>query len=145
MQIAIFLEDVLFCLAGALSLILLLYWFNNGVFRATAPMCMAIGFYLCHISISKVVRKVFQWIVFGAESFICILCLPFKCLYSTIVVSYKRDIENRRQKRKAKKRQVYTKQAFQSIDKAVEQLLPIGEKSRMRKGDGSAKQRKEAV
>ena len=37
LRVTIFGDDVLICLMGAIALILLLYWHNNGAFRAAAP------------------------------------------------------------------------------------------------------------
>lgn len=145
LQVAVFLGDVLFCLASAITLILLLYWLNNGSFRAAAPLCMTLGFYLCRISISKGVRWAFQWIVFGIETFILTLCLPIKRLFAAIVTKCKKNSEKRRQKRLAIQRKSYTKQELQNIDKAAQRLLPIDSKSRMQKGDNRATKSKKAV
>lgn len=145
LQIDIFFGDVLFCLVSALTLILLLYWLNNGAFRAAAPLCMAVGFYLCHMSVSKGVRFVLQWVAFGIETVIYTLCIPFKRLFAFVAINCKKKAEKRRRQHLVKQRQNYTKQELQNIDKAAIRLLPIYEKSRMRKGDNRAKQRKKTV
>ena len=144
-QIAIFFGDILLCLASALMLVLLLYWLNNGAFRAAAPFCMALGFYLCHISISKGVRLAFQWVVFAIESFIYMLLRPFQRLFAIVLAKFQKNARKRYQKRLTKQRQIYTKQAIQNIEKSVERLLPIYSKSRMQKGDNRARKSKKAI
>ena len=131
----------MFCIAGALTLILLLYWFNNGAFRAAAPLCMAMGFWACHISLSKGVRIALQWLAFGIERAILTLLLPVKW----VMQIYKKKAQKRRLVRLAKIRQAYTKKQLQSLEKAAEGLLPIETRNRMQKGEDRAKQRKKAV
>ena len=140
-RISVFLGDVLFCIAGALTLILLLYWFNNGAFRAAAPLCMALGFWSCHISLSKGVRIALQWLAFGIERALLTLLLPVKW----VMQIYKKKAQKRRLGRLAKIRQGYTKKQLQSLEKAAEGLLPIETRNRMQKGEDRAKQRKKAV
>lgn len=139
--ISVFLGDVLFCIAGALTLILLLYWFNNGAFRAAAPLCMAMGFWACHISLSKSVRIALQCLAFGIEKGLYTLLLPLKW----VIEICKKNAQKRRLIRLAKIRQSYTKKQLQSLEKAAEGLLPIETRNRMQKGEGRAKQRKKAV
>ena len=140
-----FFGDVIFCLASALTLILLLYWLNNGAFRAAAPLCMALGFYLCRISISKYVYIALQWAVFGLETLIYILCLPFKRIFAWMTAICKKEAEKMHVKRLAKQRKNYTTQQLQNIDKAAVRLLPVYSKSRITKGDNHAPKSKKAV
>lgn len=144
-RVALFVGDVFFCLVGALAIILLLYWLNNGAFRAAAPLCMALGFALWRISFSRGIRIVFQWGAFIIETVIYVLLLPIKRLLSTIVEACRRNAKKRRYRRLARKRQTYTKQILQNIDRAAERLLPIDTQTRMLKGEGRAKQRKKAI
>ena len=139
--LAVFLGDVLFCIVGAVTLILLLYWFNNGAFRAAAPLCMALGFWACHISLSKGVRIALQWLAFGIERALYTLLLPLKW----VIKICKKNAQKRRLLRLVKNRQSYTKQQLQNLEKAAESLLPIETKTRMQKGEDRAKQRKKAV
>ena len=145
LKVLVFLSDVLFCLVGAITLILLLYWLNNGVFRAAAPLCMAVGFWLWHVSLSKCVRIVLQWLAFGIETVLYTLVMPIKRLFALMARTYKKNAQKRHLKHLAKQRQSYTKQELQSIEKAAERLLPIYTKPRTQKGDSRAKQRKKAV
>ena len=140
LHVVLFISDVFFCLVSALAIILLLYWLNNGAFRAVAPLCMALGFGLWRISVSKGVRIAFQWFAFGIETVIYTLLIPLKRLFTLIVRICKKKAQKRRYKRLTKQRQNYTKQHLQNIDRTVEQLLPIDVKTRMQKGDGRAKQ-----
>lgn len=145
LQVATFFGDVFLCLASALTLILLLYWLNNGAFRAAAPLCMAFGFYFCHISLSKGVRWGFQWVVFGTEMLVYTLLRPLKYLFGIIVEKHKKNAQKRHIKCLAKQRQIYTKQELQHLEKAAMRLLPIDLKSRMQKGDDHATKSKKAV
>ena len=139
LKIAIFLSDVLFCLVSAVTLILLLYWLNNGTFRAAAPFCMAIGFWLCHISISKWVRVTLQWLAFGIETVLYTLLLPIKRLFAWMAKTHKKNAQRRHLAHLSKQRQIYTKQELQNIEKAMGKLLPIRIKTRRQKGDNLAK------
>ena len=128
LPVALFFGDVLFSIVGALTLILLLYWLNSGAFRAAAPLFMAVGFFLCHISVSKGFRIALQWLSFGVESVIYILCMPFKRLFSLIISNCKKKAKIRHLNRLAKQRGAYTKQEFQNIERTAERLLPIDTK-----------------
>jgi hypothetical protein len=141
----LFIDDVLFCIIGAITLILLLYWLNNGVFRATAPIFMTAGFFLWHISISKRIRIVIQWICFGIETVIYTLYIPVKCLMVRVADIYKKNAQAKHQKRCAKMRESYTKQQFQNIGATAENLFPISVKNRMQRVDNHAKRRKKAI
>ena len=145
LRLAIFFDDILFCLVCAITLILLLYWLNNGAFRAAAPLCMATGFWIWHIGISKGVRVGLQWLAFAIETVLYTLLIPIKRLVTWIVKVYKSNAQRRHLTRLTKVRKAYTKQELQSIDKAAEWLLPIYSKSRMQKGDNCARKNKKAV
>ncbi len=145
LRAAVFFCDVLFCLASAITLVLLLYWLNNGSLRVAAPLCMSLGFYLCRISISKGIRWGFQWMAFGIETFILALCMPIKRLFITIAAKCQKHAQKRRQKRLSIQRKKYTKQELTSIDKAAQRILPIDSKTRMQKGDNHAAKSKKAV
>ena len=147
-RIALFFGDVFFCLVSALAVILLLYWLNNGSFRAAAPLCLALGFGLWRISVSKVVRVVFQWIAFILETTLYTLLLPIKRLFGLIAATYYRNAQKKRYRRLVKQRENYTKHHLQNIDRAAERLLPINIETGIRKGDRRAKtkrRRKKAV
>ncbi len=143
--IAVFLGDVLLCLVGAIMLILILYWLNNGSFRATAPLCMAAGFGLWHSSISKGVRIALQWFAFGIETMLYTILKPFKLLFAWIARTLKKNAQKRHISRLAKERQTYTKQQLQNIDRTAEMLLSTNSNSRTQKGDHHARKSKKAV
>jgi hypothetical protein len=145
-RIALFVGDVFFCFVSAVAMILLLYWLNNGTFRAAAPLCAALGFGLWRISVSKVVRIAFQWLAFILETVIYTLLLPFKHLFKRVASVCRKNAQKKRYRRLAKQRENYTKQHLQNINRAAERLLPINIESRMQKGDRRAKaRRKKAV
>lgn len=145
LQMAIFFGDVLFCLVSAITVIFLLYWLNNGAFRAAALLCMALGFYLCRISISKGACWLFQWMAFGVEALAYVLCVPFKRLFAIILTNCKKNAQKRHFKHLLKQRKNYTKQVLRNVDKTLERFLPINSKSRMQKGNDHARKSKKAV
>ena len=144
-KIAVFFGDVFFCLVCAITLILLLFWLNNGAFRVMAVLCMAIGFYLCRISISKGVRSISQWFTFGVETVLHILFQPIKKLFAFAMGIHRKKVQKRRQKHFAKQRQIYTRLVLQNIDKEVQKLVQDDTKNRIRKGDNRARKSKKAV
>ena len=140
-RVSLFFGDILFCLVGALTLILLLYWLNNGAFRAAAPLCMALGFWLWHVSISKAARIAFQWLTFGIETAIRTLLIPIKCLTRWMAKIACKVIQKQRIKCRRKQRRTYTRKELEQIDRAVQRLLPLYNvsKTRMQKGASRAK------
>lgn len=140
-RISLFFWDILFCLVCAVTLILLLYWLNNGAFRAAAPLCMTLGFGVWHISISKPIRIALQWLLFGIETAIHTLLMPIKRLAKFISKGCSNALKRRRYKHSKKQRQIYTQKELKQIDKAVRKLLPqySTKKQRMQKGVTRAK------
>ena len=145
LRVVVFFDDVLFCVISAITLVLLLYWMNNGAFRAAAPFLMAAGFFLWHVSVSKGIQIAMQWITFWVETVIYTLCIPIKRLFSWIADKCKMKAQAKHQKRCAQKRETYTRQQFQSIDTTAKKLLSIYVKNKEKKGDDYAKHRKKAV
>ena len=125
LTIAVFFGDLLLCIVGAIALVLVLYWLNNGAFRITAPLCMAVGFMLWYISISKGVRILLQWVAFGIETAFYIFLKPFKLLFAWIVRKYKRNAQKHHLIRLAKARRIYTGKQLQNMGKTVATLLPV--------------------
>ena len=142
--IVLFAEDVLFCLVGAVTIILILYWLNNGAFRVIAPLCMSFGFLLWRVSVSKGARAVLQWIAFGIETLFYILLLPIKRLFTRFIGRCRYKTQIRRKKRLAKQRQTYTKLELQHIESAAQRLFPI-DITGTSKGETRANKRKKAV
>ena len=125
LHLLIFFQDVLFCIAGAITLVLLLYWLNNGAFRAIAPLCMVLGFVFYRISISKWVRTLLQWIAFGVETLLYWCCLPFKYLLAIVIAKAKQKVQKHHLKLLIKRRKNFTTKELKSIDKAANKLLPL--------------------
>ena len=125
LQVVIFFEDILFCVVGAIVLVLLLYWLNNGAFRAIAPLCMLLGFVFYRISISKRVRTLLQWIAFGVETLLYWCCLPFKYLLAIVIAKAKQKVQKHHLKLLIKRRKNFTTKELKSIDKAANKLLPL--------------------
>ena len=145
LSIAVFLGDVLFCIVSAITLILLRYWLNNGAFRAGAPLLMILGFFLWRVSLSEGFRIALQWSVFGTETVVRVLFMPFKRLFTCVLEKVKAHLKARHKKHCEKQRRSYTKNEFQNIAKTAERLLPLPPKNRMQKGDDHAKHRKKAI
>jgi len=56
-RFSVFIQDVVFCLVGALVYILLLFNFSSGVLRLYALIGMAAGFLLCHLTVGALFMK----------------------------------------------------------------------------------------
>ena len=143
--LATFLSDVLLCIVGAITLILVLYWFNDGAFRIEAPLCMAIGFYLCRITASKGFRILLQWFLFTIETVFYMLLMPLRHLCAWVVRTHKKNVQRRRLKRFTKERKTLTDQLIKNIDRAAEMLLPIELKIKEKKGDNHATKSQKTV
>ena len=141
----LFLSDVLLCVVGAIMLILVLYWFNNGVFRAEAPFCMAVGFYICHRTVSKGFRIILQWFLFAIETVFYTLLMPFCRLFAWTVSTYKESVQKHLLIRFSKERKTYTQQQLQNVEHMAAMLLPIELKSRKKKGDSNGRKSKKTV
>ena len=145
LRVVIFFQDVLICLVGAITLILLLYWINNGTFRATAPLFLAVGFWLCHSLASKGVRIALQWLAFCIETILYTLIMPFERLFGLVARVCKDNAQKRHLLHLAKERQRFTKQELQNIDGAIKMLLLISTKSREGKGERRARKNKKSI
>lgn len=120
-----FLSDILLCIVGAITLVLILYWFNNGAFRAEAPICMVVGFYLCHRTVSKSIRIILEWSLFAIETAFYALLMPFRYLLAWMARTHKKNQQKRRSIRSAKERKTNTQKQLQSINRTTEMLLPF--------------------
>ena len=84
-QAVLFSQDVLFGLIGGVTLILLLYYTNNGQFRGLAVIGMISGFFVYHHTLGRLIRLCTDWMVAWIKRLIrwigkC-LCWPFRFLY----------------------------------------------------------------
>ena len=120
---ALFCGDVLLCLVGAIALILILYCFNNGVFRAVAPLSFALGATVWHFYLSKWARILLQWLAFGIETLIYVLLLPIRRLVALCIKLCKENARKRHKRRQKRQRQTHTNRELQSIDKTAHALL----------------------
>ena len=120
-----FLSDILLCIVGAITLVLILYWFNSGAFRAEAPICMVVGFYLCHRTVSKSIRIILEWSLFAIETVFYALLMPFRYLLAWMVRTHKKNQQKRRSIRFGKERKTNTQKQLQSINRTTEMLLPF--------------------
>ena len=144
-QIALFFGDVFFCIIAALTVVLLLYWFNDGAFRAAAPLCVAFGFILFRATLSKAARTVLQWLAFGMETVLYMLLMPFKRLFAWMAKAYRRQALKQLQKRLYKQRRTHTKQEIEHIERAAHRLISDYTNVKMQKGEGRARKSKKTV
>lgn len=56
--------DLLFCLAGAVAAELLLFYFNDGVFRLGVPLLLLLGLLLWQWSVSRLTVRVAAWLAY---------------------------------------------------------------------------------
>lgn len=63
--LAVFLEDLLFCILAGISFILLLYEQNNGRFRLSALICACLGFLLYRVTFGRLFIYASEWIAFA--------------------------------------------------------------------------------
>ena len=123
--VALFMGDVLLCLAGAIALILILYCFNNGVFRAVAPLSFAVGLAVWHFYLAKWACIILEWLAFCIETLIYTLLLPIRCLAALCIKLCQANARKRRAHCQKRQRQIHTDRELQSIDKKAHTLLQI--------------------
>lgn len=82
--IAIFLEDLLFCIFAGCALIILFYQMNNGKLRFLPLLCAGAGFLGYRLTLGRAVMYCSEWIAFaiatGVRYFIFFLLFPFRLL-----------------------------------------------------------------
>ena len=142
LSVAVFLGDVFLCLTGAIALILILYGFNNGVFRAVAPLSFGAGVAVWHFCFSKWARILLQWFAFGIETFIYMLLWPIRRFFTWVIKFLKASIRKRCMIAWQKQRAHKTSIELQNIDATAQTLLCFLTKSRMQKGDTNARKNK---
>ncbi len=101
-----FVEDVIFGLSCGVTLVLLLYYTNDGRFRAMAVIGMAVGYGIYRMTIGRLSRRVSYWLVQGVHQMIkrmiSLLFWPLRGLYHLWLVTFGavilRAVERRRKK-----------------------------------------------
>ena len=83
-----FFEDFIFCILVALILILLFYQGNNGKLRIPVLLCGILGFLVCRLTLSRVVARLSELIVFSVYTAVRYVCffifLPFRFAFDRI-------------------------------------------------------------
>lgn len=140
----LFLGDVFFCLVSALALIFLLYGLNDGVFRVSAPLCMALGFAATRVALSPSFRILLQYAAFGLEMLTRAFLSPVLYFFRRFINLCKKAVLRYRKHKHAKQRKKYTHEKHLNIDKTAAALFPIPDalKKRRKKGFGRARQSK---
>ena len=104
--IVVFFEDLLFCLLAGISLILLLYGFNNGKFRFLVIFFAGIGFVIYRGTLGRLIMTLSEIIAFSVETgiryFLFFLLLPLRFLKKQILRK-SRELSERYVGRKQKK------------------------------------------
>lgn len=85
-KIDLFLRDLVFCIVGAVFLILLLYDVNRGVFRSFGIVCMGIGYGVYRSTLHRFLVRTLLW----GRAFLYVmivktirpLCRPFKWFFT---------------------------------------------------------------
>ena len=117
--VVIFLEDLLFCLMAAVSLILLFYGGNNGKFRVFALFCTAGGFLLYRVTLGRAVMLFSEVIAFALETFaryaVFFLLFPLRWSGGLVCRLAKRMTKRILRARRYKSRQRFTKTETQRI------------------------------
>ena len=95
--ILLFLEDLCFILLCGISLLLLLYFVNDGVFRFWAPLGMGCGFFVYRMTLGRLITRISEALVKLLHRFLrrliscllfplrLILHMCFKCFLSPLI------------------------------------------------------------
>lgn len=103
-SVVLFSQDVLFGLIGGMTLVLLLYYTNDGQFRGLAVIGMISGFFVYHHTLGRLIRLCTDWLVAQIKRLIrwigrC-LCWPFRFLYRVYCRTVGKRLAAAREKRR---------------------------------------------
>ena len=140
--VIVFFEDLLFCLFAGISLILLLYGFNNGNFRFFVLFCACLGFLIYRGTLGRLVMLFSEVIAFSMETavryLVFFLLLPFRFLKTRLVRKGKELSKRYTQRKQKKLRARYTdlQQKRASINGCgmLMKDVPSYSKGRLKKG-----------
>jgi hypothetical protein len=117
--VIVFFEDLLFCLLAGVSLILLLYGFNNGKFRFFVVICACIGFLIYRGTLGRIVMLFSEVIAFFLETafryLVFFMLFPFRFLKRKLTEQGRALAERELQKRQRRERARYTKKQKRAL------------------------------
>lgn len=126
--VIVFLEDFLFCIAAAVSLILLFYEQNNGKVRPFAFLAAGIGFTLYRLTLAKPIRRltelIFQWIIRTMKTVAHALLKPLRRFYLAVSLVVKKRLSAWRAIVERQKRKRHTAKIFALVETTAAGLLP---------------------
>ncbi len=115
------LEDLLFSLGSAISLILLFYQMNNGKVRIPVIVCVLVGFFIYRASLGHLLRPVLEMLALLTVNLIrytvYFLILPFRTALSAIRYLLLRWYRRRMRKRERKQRIRFTQAELRRLEK----------------------------
>ena len=110
---ALFLHDFLSALGAGVLLTLVIYRFNDGMFRIAAPICFFAGFFLCRAAFSRLLSPISEICGFFLRWLVLSLCfialLPLRWLKKAVGFAFER-IAASEKKRRLKKFDIAEKQ-----------------------------------
>ncbi|MBQ1963083.1 MAG: spore cortex biosynthesis protein YabQ [Clostridia bacterium] len=141
--VAVFLEDLLFCVLTGLSLVILFYEMNNGKFRFLVLLCVGAGFLVYRFTLGRLIMYCSEWIAFaiatGARYLVFFLLLPFRLLWNAILRCTKRVHAHLKRARQKKNQRHYTAKQRARIDRDACGMIPIEQKKGNQYGKGKQK------
>jgi len=151
--VVVFFEDLLFCLCAGISLILLLYGFNNGKFRFFVVICACLGFLVYRGTLGRIVMLFSEVIAFALETavryVVFFMLLPFRFFKQKLTEKGRALSERHTQKRQRRARVRYTElQQKRASENGCGMLLredASGRKRCLKKGRVYATGKKKAV
>lgn len=126
--VIVFLEDFLFCVVAAVSLILLFYEVNNGKVRPFAFFAAGIGFVVYRLTLAKPLRRLTErasrWIIRTMQSVLRTLLKPLRRVYRVVKGMIGKRLETLRAKTDRQKRKRHTAKMFALVETTAAGLLP---------------------
>ena len=126
--VIVFLEDFLFCIVAALSLILLFYEQNNGKVRPFAFFASGIGFAIYRVTRAKPLQGFTEWtsrwVIRAMRSVIRALLKPLHRVFCVVKAVIGKQIDAWRDKTERQKRKRHTAKMFALVETTAAGLLP---------------------
>ena len=140
----IFLEDVLFGVMWGVIMTLLIYFTNDGIFRAMAPIGMLCGFFAYYWTVGRLVLSLSQGIVFFLRAALCYLVAAILLPPRTLIWLWRHTmgayLKRKRDLAREKRAERYHAGALRALTEQAERgwLFESAEKG-MRKKEGGQK------
>ena len=126
--VIVFLEDFLFCIVAAVSLILLFYEQNNGKVRPFAFFAAGIGFFLYRVTLQKPIRRLTElvsaWVILTMKTVVRVLLKPLRRVFLAVSGVIRKRLEIWGAKIEKQKRKRHTAKMFALVEMTAAGLLP---------------------